>query len=72
MERAYSNRPDSKSGNLNPASLHVWNARDRDWMKRQYGSPLAFRVMQNYMQRQHRIRTKAIRKFIAAFEESAS
>ena len=72
MGRAYNNRPEPKSGNLNPASLHVWNARDRDWIKRKYGSRLAFRVMQNYMRRQHRIRAQAIRKFVAAFEERAS
>jgi hypothetical protein len=53
-------------------SLHVWNRRDRDWAKRKYGSKLAFRVMQNYMLRQHRIRTKAIRKFAAALQERAS
>jgi len=72
MGRAYNNPPEPRSENVNPASLHVWDASDRDWMKRKYGSPLAFRVMQNYMLRQHWIRTKAIQKFVATFEERAA
>jgi hypothetical protein len=72
MGRAYSNRPDSKSGNLNPASLHVWNVRDRDWAKRKYGSLLAFQVMANAMLRDHRIRTRAIRKFVETFRGRAA